>query len=831
MFDTYKVIFILRFIMLLRFMIPLLTIAMMLANTSVFAGANSVVSGRITDYSTGVPLTAASVSLHKVKDSILVTGKITDKNGTFAFNDLPDDNYFLKVNYVGYEPKLISPIALSKTTQMVEYGNIGLLQSSSVTGEVLVTGERPLIEYQMGKQVLNVDKTITASNGNALDVLKTAPSVEVDAEGQVSLRGSSNVKILIDGKPSPAEGTNLANVLAQIPAGSIENVELITNPSAKYDAEGMSGIINIILKKKRESGLNGLANLNIGNYDKYSAALSLNYNTGKMNIFGNYDHYSHIRKSGQEVMRETYSLLGTSYLNQNADNFHNLKRHYGKLGIEYNLDNRNFLTVSGGYTNAGNKMRGTIDYNNVDYNNSLVEANLRQYNVNQPQINYEASASHRLSFEQKGQELTTDVSYNEFVLDNNSGNRYFYLNLDGSHSQRPLFIQSISSLNNIKTGIFQSDYVHPFSANSKLESGAKATYSKYNSNNKNLNYDYDELDWVLDRDASNHFIYDESVLSLYAMYSGMIDKFSFQAGLRGEQTNTTGDLQTTGEKFSSDYFDLFPSLVLSYNITQADQVQLSYSRRIDRPQVWLVNPFKDKTDPSSVRAGNPELKPVYTDSYELGFIKYFGTSMITPSLFLRKSSDVMTMYTKFNSTDQKIYHTYMNYSDGISYGLDLSYQTRISDWLNIGANFSYYKNDVSVNNPELPKYEKSEYFWNGRINGNITIIKNLSAQVFAIYMPKTVTPQGMRHESYWTDFALKYEFLDSDASAVFKISNAFDTQKWGGYAKGDSFKFTNTYMPESQLMSIGFSYKINNGLKQQRPKNRTQPEQSPSDMF
>lgn len=814
--------------MFTKLIIPILVAIISLSSVPTFA--KGLIKGKIADQTTGSPLGSASVTLHKAKDSAMVAGKITDKNGLFAFNDMPDDNYYLKVNFVGYETRIVAPLSINKSSQLVDLPVIGLSQSSTTTDEVVVSAEKPLMEYQMGKQVINVSKMLTASNGNALDVLKSSPSVEVSAEGQVSLRGSSNVRILIDGKPSPTAGSNLANVLEQIPAGSIENIELITNPSAKYDAEGMSGIINIVTKKKGEFGWNGILNLNAGNGDKYSGSANLNYNTGTVNYFGNYDLFSHNRNSGQEVLRETYSSEGTSLLNQDYGIFNSAIRHFVKLGAEINFNPKNYLMISGGYANTGNKMKGNADYQ-TELASTITDKRHRYFTVNQPNENFDANLSYKKTFDTKGQEYTIDAYYSDFIMDMSSYSRFEFFNPDGSPSLNVPFVQKNNSDNHIKSLTVQTDYVHPFSPTSKLEAGAKASIRNYNSNTINRNYDYSVFDYVYDSTASNHFVFDEQVLSLYAMYSGMIGDFSYQLGLRGEQTMTKSDLKTTGEKFDKEYFDIFPSAVLSYRFTMTDQVQLSYSRRVDRPQVWLLNPFKDKSDPNAIRSGNPNLKPTYSDSYELGYIKYFGNSMLTPSLFLRRSYDVMTMYTTFNPTEDRIYHTYMNYSDGISYGIDLSFQSRLNSWLSLGTNFSYYKNDVTVNNPDLPKYEKNEYFWNGRFNGNIQILKNLSAQIFAVYMPKTMTPQGMRHESYWADFAIKYDFWESDGAFTFKISNPFDTQKWGGYAKGEGFKFTNTYLPESQVMNIGFTYKINNGLKQQRQRSKIQQENAPPEMF
>ncbi len=816
--------------MLAKLLLPMLVmLSVAIAPASSFA--KSLIKGKVTDEQTGAPLGSASVTLHKAKDSVLIAGKITDKNGLFAFNDMPDDDYYIKINFIGYDTKLISPLQLNKSSQQIDLSSIALMQSAARTDEIVVSAEKPLLEYQMGKQVINVSKVITASNGNALDVLKSAPSVEVSAEGQVSLRGSANVKILIDGKPSPTAGSNLANVLEQIPAASIENIELITNPSAKYDAEGMSGIINIITKKKSEYGWNGILNLGAGNGDKYNASANLNYNTGAVNYFGNYDLYRYNRKSGQEVVRETYLEQGTMFLNQDYDNYSNSIRQYVKLGAEININPQNYLLLSSSYSNSGSKMRGKADYQ-TDFLSQIVDLSNRTFSTNQPFESFDANLSYKKTFDTKGQEYSVDAYFSNFNMDMSSLSKFDYFNPDGSPSAKPSFAQRNNSDSYINSLTVQTDYVHPFSQESKLETGAKWSLRGTNSKVINKTYEHSIKDWLYDSTASNHFVFDEQVLSLYAMYSGMVGDFSYQFGLRGEQTITHSDLRTTNEKFNSSYFDVFPSAVLSYRFAMADQVQLSYSRRVDRPQIWFLNPFEDKSDPNAIRSGNPHLKPTYSDSYELGYIKYFGFNMITPSLFLRRSFGTITMYTTYNKDKDVIYHTFMNYSDGISYGLDLSAQTRPATWLTIGANFSYYKNDVTVNIPEMPKYEKSEYFWNGRLNSNVQLMSNLSLQIFAMYMPKTLTPQGMRHESYWADFAIRYDFWQTDGALTFRISNPFDTQRWGGYAKGDGFKFTNTYLPEARVMNIGFTYKINNGLKQQRQRGKVQQEQSaPPDMF
>lgn len=800
---------------------------MLLVSFSCVYSSNVKIHGQVLDQSTLSPLVSATVSLKKKSDSSIVSGKITDKGGEFVFNGIPGDEYILSVRFIGYDEQLLS---LKTNNEDIRLKPIILTQSAAITDEVIVTAEKPLIEYSMGKQIINVDKNLTSSSGNALDVLKQAPSVEVDAEGNVALRGSSNLRVLIDGKPAPQSADNLSNLLSQIPSSSIENIEIITNPSAKYDAEGMSGIINIIMKKKREIGINGLANINVSSGDKYYSGINLNHNSGSINYFGSYDHYSYIQPTKQISSRENYSSFDSRFLDQNTDHNHFLKRNSGKLGFDWSLDEQNTLSSSISYTHAGNKMKGNVDYLFLNPSKQTTSIDERQFFAKQPQAHTEASLNYRRSFEGKSHELTFDAYYSSFSLENETDIRYTFMNADGTLRLPNPLVQNMTNDNIVDTYVLQTDYVLPIGSEMKLESGAKATLRHFDSDYEMKVFDYSQSVWSKDSNSSNNFRFNENVYSVYSMLSGNVDKFGYQIGLRGEYSDTRGELLNNSFDFEKNYLDFFPSLSLSYSINQSNQIQFSYSSRVDRPSIWGLNPFVDKSDPNSYRAGNPDLKPIYTDSYELSYSKFIGSHSITPTLFVRSVSDIITMYSRYDSLENRIYHTYMNYSDGIAYGLDLSYQARLNEFINLGANLSYYKDEVEVNNPTMGKYSKENYSWNGRMNISVSYPKGFMFQVFANYTPKTITPQGSRFENYSVDFAARWDFFENKASLVFKCNNIFDSVKWGGYALGDGFKFTNKYIPEAQVLSLGFTYKINKGAKQQRRKTSTE-DLPPAQMF
>ncbi len=789
-------------------------IAGLLTVSNAFGGQCSI-RGKVGDSSTKEGLASATVSIHNAADSSLLKGSLTDIKGNFTIEGIADGNYYLKVSYIGYSETIVPSVKVEKGKNYLEVGPIYLQQSVTTTQEVNVSGERPDIQFNMGKTVINIDKNLAASGGTALDALKLSPAVEVTPEGSIKLRGSANVRILIDGKPSPSLGDDPSAVLKQISASSLQSIEIITNPSAKYEAEGQSGIINLVLAKNKTTGegLNGLYTANAGSRDRYSASVNMNYKRNFYNFFANYDFQREINPMKQVIDRSSFLGDSMSQLILSSSSRHDFFVHSVKGGAELDLGKGHSLAFYGIYKNVGQTVSNNNIYDTYNPSGSLSAKNGRNFFIDQPNIGSDIVFNYKKQFEKKGMEWTVDAYYSCWSLDGASNFSWSTLNQDGSPIGS-LQLQKLSSVMKLDFYTVQSDFVLPFEGGGKLELGYKSDFKNMDLNAQYYNQDNSGKEWVLDGYYSCRYKSDEQIHALYSVYSGSAGSFDYQAGLRFEYTHHLSDVLSLGEEFSDNYADFFPSAVVSYKFTDYDQAQLSYSRRITRPYFTIYPPVRKPTDPMNVLIGNPEIKPTYTDSYELSFIKNIDNHLFTPTVFYRRNTDNIFMFGQVD-LNGVLNLTFNNCSDGENYGLDFSYQGRLFKELGINFSMSYYRQVVDVRLPDT-SYSNSDYTWSGRLSTNINILPNLLVQVFCLYQPDVVTSIGRRLGFYYVDLSARWDVY-RDLSLTFRLSDVFETIKYGGMAKGSNYTFENKYYPESRNIYIGFTYKLNNYSK---PKDR-----------
>ncbi|MHC1738818.1 MAG: TonB-dependent receptor [Ignavibacteriaceae bacterium] len=769
-----------------------------------------LIKGIITDQSTGQPLAGATILLLRDENEEYINGTSTDKNGLFEFSSLELAQYTVRIRFVGYQTKVLKAISLTEERQEFDVRKIELEPMPLEIEEVSVTGEKPLVRFEAGKQIIDVDKNILSSSGSAVDVLKMSPTVEVDAQGNVSLRGETNVKILIDGKPSSVSGDNNNNVLQQIPASAIENIEIITNPSAKYEAEGITGIININLKKKTEQGVNGMISVSGGTGDRYNSSLNFNYNPGMFNLFANYDFMSVINKVTNRVTRTTSAADTLSYYVQDGLIYEKSRMNSTKAGFDFTPSPEYFFTLYTNYRYNSPDIGWDMDFNNY-LNNTPNSSYSRSLKAKQPFESVDIVFNSKRMFEHKGNELTFDVYYSRFEM--NADVLYGFSPVSGN-PQIPFFPSGSRNAfmeNIISTYTAQMDYILPFEKGDRFESGVKGIIRGYDSDFRTLSNTIVPMQWTIEPNSQDEFRHKEYIYSAYTMYSGTIDAFNYQAGLRTELTDLTTELVNGKISNKNDYTDLFPSAAAGYKFNETDQIQFTYGRRINRPNVWMLNPWKNNMDPLNLRYGSITLSPEYTNSFELTLTKFFGKHSLTPVLFYRNTSDVMTQYS-FLGTDGVINNTFVNGAKSTNFGMDLTYQASVFPWWTLGTTLSYYKQILKSEIPGLA-VDRSDYLWNGRINSNFTLTEDLSMQMFGLYRPAVVFPQGKRNEFYFMDFALKYDFLEKKASVTLRVSDVLKSMKFTNTSSGTGYSLENRFEPNQQQISLGFSYRLNNGPK------------------
>lgn len=779
------------------------------------------IKGKVTEFNTGAPL-EADIKLFSQGDSSLVKGAKCQPSGEFTIDGIPQGSYRLEVSLMEYAALNIENLKLSGNT-IVTLDTLHLKKQNVSTDEILVEEEKGLIQLTADKKIFNVDKSELNKGGTALDVLKKTPLVDVDMNDNVTLRGSQNVKILIDDKPSRYAS------LKQIPADAIERVELITNPPAKYEAEGVTGLINIVMKKNKALGYQGSLNGG-GNYtDKVSGwgGIDLSLKKKKTSAFGNF--YSGTWNNSNSFNTRTNYLTTPSSLLSTGSGRNDGYWIWGQGGLEYDpvegqsfgfegsvgtgkwynndngrAENLNSLGVlSSFYTQAGNRdglwenLTGNIYYN--DKINEL------------------------------GREFNADVTLSRNR--NKMNMKLFKQDYDANGNpvnSTPLDQRDSSEAVNYNLNI-QADYTHPLNQSSKIETGYKSTYRINDNEFKSDTLDYSLNGFVTNTATQNHFKLSEFINAVYGTFSSSIKDFSYKLGVRAEQTNTKGELVTNSTTFKQSYFDVFPSVSLSQKIGKGHQLQLSYSRRITRPNIWRMNPFYRKWSPNFAMVGNPDLKPEYSDSYELSFMFFNSIATVTPLLFYRQNHDVISSYSYLQDSNVTV-TTYKNALGSKSYGMDLLLNSRALPWLNLNGTFSFY-NTKFDSDPLLTDYAAEDGFaWKGNVRATLSFTGLFNLELYYSYTGKKINVQGTEEPMQNFDVGISKTFLSDALTVSLRVSDLFDTMKYGSSVNTSTYTQSSNHDWASRQAALNLSFRFGNTKDYlQKHKNTKQNQNEKSD--
>lgn len=770
--------------------------------------------GSLFDAQTNQIIEYGNIVLFLTKDSSMVTGTISDKTGKFTLSNLQFGMYYLKASFIGYVTKFIDSIRVNPKSLEINLGEIFLDEESIELGNILVTGQKEMVINNLDKKIINVEKDLTSIGGSAVDVVGNIPSVTVDLDGNVSFRGNQNITILIDGKPSELVGSSNSDILNSIPASSIESIELVTNPSARYDPDGSSGILNIILKKRINGGLNGSVSLNVGTRDKYNGSINLNYKTPNFNFFSSFDSRI-MRNENEGNSLRTNNIANTiSYLDQTNEGIFKFNSNNVTAGLDYFYNDFNTLTFSYRYRKFGFDSDGffkTINLNSFNQQTNYFErSSIADRNMDGS--NY--TLSYRRTSEIKGNELTADVIIGDFAMNRNE--RIIQTDFDINTIPIRESQQKALSSNSNKQLTFQSNYVNPIEGFGRIETGFKTTFKNLKTKNDYQKFNQSTSIWIDDPLRKTDFDYKEQIYAVYGIYSNNINKFQYQLGLRVEQANVDGSESVTSTFFNKNYFALYPTIHLVQGLPDDQEIQLSYSRRVERPNNRRLNPYVDKSDSLNIQYGNPELNPEFVNSIDLGYSKFFGKTSLTSSIFYKLTDDAIDSYT-FLRDDGVTETTWRNLSKSTSYGIELTAVHPLFEWFRLNGSFSYFNTRF-----EEPEITKDDFSWIAKLSTMILLSKDFNVQINANYNSPIVTSQGRIKEVFTTDFAVKKDFMDGRLSVTFRVSDIFNTRKMDSETNGINFYSTSYRKMESRVAFLGISYRLSPGNKDRDKKPRTE---------
>ncbi|MBK0384120.1 TonB-dependent receptor [Pedobacter sp. SD-b] len=816
----------------------ILTLLLSLIYTFSFA-QNITVKGKVVDGKDGSAIGFATVNLVDLANKPIKGGQ-TDLNGNFSFTKVDDGGYILKISFVGYAPFSESIVATKDQKQL----NLGTLKlekgKGALLNEVVVTGKKNVIELGIDRKVFNTDQSIVSQGGSATDLLATVPSVQVDLDGNVSLRGTSNVRILIDGKPSTFGGGNITSILQSLPASAIERVELITNPSSKYDAEGQSGIINIVLKKNQKIGFNGNVAVSAGRFDNYNANGSLNYRDQKWNISGNYSFRDGNRpgagKTNTTFLNPATNVAPFSFSNQISNR--SGQNNTFKVGAERYFSEKTSVAVSGNFSFGNDLDRDDLTQRFLSQSNTLLDYGSGFNNQNENDFGYDLNLDFSHKFKKPKEEITGNFSYGNGNQNQTEKIVQNFFDSNGAVSQNRI---SSDRRNNVaedtKSYNIQLDYTLPLKGESKFEAGYRSTLKYDDQNQYSDTLINNTSNYSKDNTQSNFFQLQDIVHAIYANYQNQLTKnFGFQFGLRTEQaylnTTVTG-LDANGQSLKIpsklSYLRVYPSVFLTEKLKGNNQLQLSYSRRVNRPRSYQTNPFPDRSDRYNIRIGNPNLKPEDIHSFEFSYAKFWPAVTFTSSLYYRLVNDVVQSL-RDNNPDELggTISRYYNLSKNQSVGLELISRADITKKFNLTGNLNFFQTyfkgvaDLGIN-------DNSGFNYNGNLTTNYNITKGLSTQVSAFYSAPRTLSQGQIKQMLSVDGGIKQDVLKTKGSISFNIRDIFNTRKFGLVTNNGLFIQEWERSRIGRVFSFTFSYRFGqsnpDGKKQQK-----RPAQQDDDM-
>jgi len=812
------------------------------------------ITGTVIDKNLQQPLPYVSVVIKTLSGEI-ITGGVTDDNGVFSIEDIPDGKSMVSIQYIGYKT-YTTEIDITRGNRRQDLGNIYLEEDVAALEEVTVVAERTTIQQKLDRKVITIGKDLTTSGPTAADIMNNLPSVSVDPQtGILALRGNTNVQVMVDGKLT---NVPVAQLLKQIPSTSIKQIELITNPSAKYNPEGMSGIVNIILHKNVTIGFNGNVNvaLTYEEEPKFTSSIDMNYRNGKFNFYGNWGHNTSKNVNFGNILRpgdNTEQLF--SFLNSQQSNLY-------KAGVDFYLNDKNtisFFTNQNIFTGSTDGITDIIDFDDSSFNETQTFFNENGNESSQYNFDY------KLELEKEGHNIELEADYNIFDANEDADFRF-----TGNMPSSDDYMDFINTERDRLT--INLDYVNPLTESTKLELGLEVRLfnSKIDrTSNQNVVNPFD-VEGPFVKSANTDFDYNRDIYSAYATYGKTWEKISVQIGLRAETVDVVADTKESYEEgivtddlsnidtdpevsvivdgddilknFTNDYVQLYPSAFFTYTPTEKNQYQLSYSRRVDRPGLAQINPIREWSTPRISSFGKTSLIPQFTNSVEVNYTRSLEKGSFTGGVFYRVIEDEINRALFVDRTDlNKVILTYDNFDNTSAYGVELSGNYRPSKWWNFNASFDLYSQTqkgiserlTTQDNPTVDdivseSFEVDNVAWNLRMFNNFKVTKELTLSAFGFYRGKSRNLQFTIEPMYFINIGARYSLWDGRGTFSLNYNDIFDTMEFG--FEGElPYVQTGAFNWESNTVNVSLAYRFGGGkYRAKSRKRRDQDEKSGS---
>jgi len=784
----------------------ILLIGFALLSVQLLMSQNFTLSGKVIDQQTKTPLEYCTISILDSNTNQLVEGGITNTDGTFSI-EVTKGTYTVLIDYISFESKKIETLAIDSDKDL---GTVLMEINTQQLENVVVVREKTEVEIRLDKRIYNVGKDLTIRGGTVSDVLDNVPSVTVDIEGNVALRGDQNVRILINGKPSSLVGVSGGEALRQLPAESIDKVEVITSPSARYEAEGSAGIINIILVKNKFGGFNGSLSSNIAYPKSFGVSGNLNYRTKKYNLFLNSGYNNGTSIGNSYYKSEFLKPEGNDELIENRVFDRNRVGWNTNAGIEYFITEKSSLTTSLFLSDRDNNNLATNQLFSTDFGLETIET-LRQEKEDEVSNTFEFNINFNHNFNDDGHKLSID-----FQKENSEEIE------DGD-----VFVNEIAPNPNKKMGetvltdetfdqiLFQADYVNPFSESGQFEAGFR-TVLKDRVILYELTNEVTSGNFEINTDLSNTLEYQENIYAVYSQYGNKVGKFSYFFGLRFEQTDITINQKTGNQEIKNSYGDLFPTINLSYELTDNQSITLGFNRRISRPRGRFINPFPSRSSATNLFQGNPNIQPSYSNGVDLGYLKRWDQISLNGSVYFTRQTDVFIFIledtgdkTMVGETLVPILRRYpINLASQNRYGFELNSSASISKKWRVNGNINFFANDLKGSHNDKI-YDKKSTSWSGRLSNTLSLPKKIDWQTNVFYRGPREDAQNKSKGFASVSTAISKDVLKDDGTITFRISDVFNSQRRRSNLLTENVKNYSEFQWREPSYTLNFTYRFN----------------------
>lgn len=766
-------------------------------STSVVWSQDLYIEGHVQD-DTGLPLPYATLMIYDA-DSAMVDGLSTDEEGYFkSVLDAPGI-YTLHFQYLSFSDHIIENLKV--TTEPVTLEEITMTSGDLVLDEIQVTAERSQMELKLDKRVVNVGSDLANAGSNVADLLDNIPSVDIDVEGNVGLRGSQNVRILIDGKPSGLLGNNVADALRQLQSDMVERVEIITNPSARYDAEGEVGIINLVMKKESRRGLHGSVDLRAGNPHNYGAGINFNLRREWVNLFLNGGLY-YMKSPGSASSYQRFDgPEGVQIYESETDRFRSRLSNQYQFGADFYLNEYNTLTASGMYRFSDGNNETDIHYEDFTEGKKLIGTSRRLDQENRDGYDMETALSYEKSFKDQDRKLTADFKWmqnHDLELSDIEENIF--------HTNRRNIFQRSENEEGEETFLLQADYTDPIGQDGMFEAGIKVNLRDI-KNNFLVEEMNEEDQWGILPGYNDNLTYFENIFAAYSIYGNKSGQFSYQVGLRVEHSDITTRLENENMNNDRNYTDFFPTAHFTYELDPENQFQLNYSRRLSRPWFRMLMPFSNFSNNRSRWMGNPNLDPEYSHSIETGFLKYFQSGSLLSSLYYRHRTGVIERLRQINDEGIEL-RVPVNLGIQNAYGVELNFNYDFLKWLRYDVSLNFYQAITEGQYLEQDFYSNARTM-TGRTSTKLKLPKEFDMQLSFFYRAPRATTQGRRDAMYSLDAGISKDILNNNGTLILNGRDLLNTRKFSGYSEGPDFYSEEESVWRNRQITLTFNYRIN----------------------